>query len=250
MRLLCKLVISILPFPLMGLIDLGLLRFKIYGPVWGPVLSILLSCLAFLAWRLLSTRQGIAGPRTGSPFGLLVGVALGAILAICSVVAMGVVGGYPVELHPPSRFMLLYWPAQQVHAACLEETFFRGGTVHFLAGFFGPGWAYLGGSVPFALMHFWHVGFSLRYLACISSAGLLLSAVYIEYGLLAAIGVHYAWNVLSCFLIDVLKWPVGGRWALEGEWTTTFIMLIATCAIVMVSRRRKLAQQVQCASNT
>ncbi len=122
--------------------------------------------------------------------------------------------------------------------------------MHFLASFFGPGWGYLGGSVPFALMHFCTGWFSWRYFFCITSAGLMLSAVYLEYGLLAAIGVHYAWNVLSCFLIDVLHWPVVGRWALEGEWTTTLINLIAAGAVVMVSRRRKLTQQRLCASDS
>ena len=234
MKLLRKLGISLLPFPLMGLVLLA----APLGPVWGPPGSIVLSCLAFLAWRLLSHRQGIAGPRLGSPFGLLLGVGIGAILTICSVIAMGIVAGYPLEFHPPSRFMLLYWPAQQVRAACLEETFVRGGTVHFLASFFGPAWGYLGGSVPFALLHFCNGWFSWKYLVCITSAGLMLSAVYFEYGLLAAIGVHYAWNALSCLWIDMLNWPVVGRWALEGEWTTMFVMLIATLAIVMVSLRK------------
>jgi len=211
------------------------------GPVWGPLWGIVLSCLTLLAWRLLSAWQGIAGPRLGSPFGLLLGVGIGAILTVCSVIAMGVVGGYPVELHPPSRFMLLNWPAQQVRAACLEETFVRGGTVHFLTSFFGPGWGYFCGSVPWALMHFCNGWFSWRCFVCIVSAGLMLSAVYLEYGLLAAIGVHYAWNALSCLSIDVLNWPVVGRWALEAEWTTTFVNLIATGAVVMVSRRRKPA---------
>jgi len=160
---------------------------------------------------------------------------------------MGVVGRYPVEFHPLSPDMLLVKLSSQTRPACLEETFMRGGTVHFLAGFFGPGWAYLGGSIPFALMHFCYGGFSCRRLICISSAGLMLSAVYLEHGLLAAIGVHFAWNVLSWHLIDILGWGKFGGTpsALESACTTTFIMLIATLAITMVSRRRKLAQQRQ-----
>ena len=97
--------------------------------------------LGISAWRLIGRWQGIAGPRLGSPFGLLLGMALGAILTVCSVIAMGIVAGYPFEFHPPSRFMLLHWPAQQVRAACLEETFVRGGTVHFSGELF---WTRLG----------------------------------------------------------------------------------------------------------
>jgi membrane protease YdiL (CAAX protease family) len=239
MSFLRKLVISLLPAPLLVAAGLICIRFH-WRP--GPVSSILLSCLAFLAWRLASARQGIPGPRLGSPLGLLLGVGIGAVLTICSIIAMGVVGGYPFELHPPSDFTLLHWPAQQVQAACLEETFVRGGSVHFLASFFGSGWAYLGGSVPFALMHFWSGWFSWRHLVCISSAGLMLSAAYLEYGLLAAIDAHFTWNVLTRLLIESLNWPVGTS-VLEGAWTTTFIMLAATLAMIALSHRRNPAQQ-------
>ena len=240
MRLLCRLVICVLPFPLAALVLL-----KAPG---GPVWSVVFSCLAFLIWRLLSLWQGVAGPRIGSPLGLLLGLGIGIILTVCAVIAMGVVGGYPVAFHPVSSDMLLVKLASQVRPACIEETFTRAGTVHFLASFFGPGWGYLGGSVPFALMHFWNPWFTYKHVFCITSAGLMLSAMYLEHGLLAAIGVHFAWNVLSWFLIVTLHWQhLGGTPALEGAWTTTIILLIATVVIVMVSRRGRLAQQRQCA---
>lgn len=236
MRFLCRLVLSILPFPLVGLVCLKTPS----GPVW----SMGFSCLAFLAWCLLSRWQGIAGPRLGSPFALLHGVGIGVLLTIASVIALGIVEGYPIGFDPPSADMLCHRMVSSIRPACVEETFMRGGTVHFVAGFFGPGWAYLGGSAPFALIHFWNGWFSWKHLFCISSAGLMLSAVYLECGLLAAIGVHFTWNVLSAYLIVTLHWQyLGGMRELEGAWTTTFIMLIATVAIVIVSRRRKLAQQ-------
>ncbi len=161
---------------------------------------------------------------------------------------MGVVGAYPVEFRPPSTEMLLRWLAQQTQPACIEETFMRGGTVYFLASFFGPGWAYLGGSVPFGLIHLLNPGLTYKHVVCISSAGLMLSAVFLEHGLLAAIGVHLMWNVLSWYLIVALNWR-GGTSVLEGAWTTTFIMLVATLAIIMVSRRRKRAQP-NCVKNS
>jgi hypothetical protein len=72
----------------------------------------------------------------------------------------------------------------------------------------------------------------------------MLSAVYLEHGLLAAIGVHYAWNVLTRIMVEMLSWQ-GGTHALEGAWTTTLILLVATAAIITVSRRRKLPCQIQ-----
>ena len=156
---------------------------------------------------------------------------------------MGVVRACPFEFHPLSTDALLGSLAHHTRPACIEETFVRGGTVHFLASFFGLGWAYLGGSVLFALMHLGNPWFTYEHLVCISAAGLMLSTVYIEYGLLAAIGVHFAWNVLSWYLIVSLQWKeVGGLAALEGDWTTTLIMLIATLAVVVVSRRHKPTQ--------
>jgi membrane protease YdiL (CAAX protease family) len=152
MTLLRKLLICLLPIPLLLVCGLVCVHFR-WRP--GPVSGMVFSCLTLLVWRVVCAKQGIAAPRVGSPHGLLLGVAIGAVLAICSVAAMGMAGQYPLEIHPPSRFTLLHWPTQQVAAACLEETFVRGGAVHFLASLFGPGWAYLGGSVPFALIHFW-----------------------------------------------------------------------------------------------
>ena len=140
MKFLCKLVVSILPFPLVGLVFLK----APFGLVW----SVGLSCLAFLAWWLLGSWLGIARPRLGSPLGLLFGVGIGAVLVVSSFAAIGVAKGYPVEFQPPAKFWLVQWPIQQLRPACLEETFMRAGTVHFLASFFGPGWGYLGGSLP------------------------------------------------------------------------------------------------------
>ncbi len=186
----------------------------------------------------------------GSPLGLLLGLGIGTLLMILSVAAMGIIQGYPFAMHSPSGFTLLQWPRQQIRPACLEETFIRGGTVHFLASFFGLGWAYLGSSVPFALIHFLTRRFNCDFLVCVSSAGLRLSTVYLEHGLLAAIGVHYAWNVLQRLFLEILRWPeLGGTSsALESEWTTTLVMLIATIAIVTRSRRRKAAGQRHCTS--
>lgn len=228
MRILCRLVLCVLPYPLIGFL------FYLIGPA-GPVRAVLLSCLTFLVWQRLSAWQGIAGPRLGSPWGLLLGLGIGTALTVCCVIAMGFVEGYSFSIHQPSRFTLLRWPVQQIPAACMEETFTRGGTVHFLASFFGPGWAYLGGSVPFALIHFWFARFRWPFFLGLSSAGFMLSAVYIKHGLLAAIGVHFAWNVLSRLLIEMLDWKVGTI-ALESAWSTTAILSCATLGIVGISR--------------
>lgn len=85
MKLLWKLAISILPFPLAGLAGLK----TPFGPAW----SIGVSCLAFCIWWLLCRWQGIARPRLGSPLGLLLGVGIGVVLVVSSLTAIGVMEG-------------------------------------------------------------------------------------------------------------------------------------------------------------
>lgn len=235
MKVACRLAISILPIPLFFLAMLVL-----KGPA-RPLLSIVLSCLAFLAWWLLSSWQGIARPRVGSPLGLLLGVALGAMLTIGSVAAMGVVGAYPFDFQPFPADALVGSMKHHIRPACVEETFVRAGTVHFLASFFGAGWGYLGGSIPFGVMHLVNPSTTYKHVICISSFGWLASVLYLELGLFAAIGVHFTWNVLSVYLINSLNWAHlgGSAFALEGAWTTTFLILTVTLAILAVSYRRK-----------
>lgn len=102
----------------------------------------------------------------------------------------------------------------------------------------------------FALPHFWSGGFSLRHFVCLSSGGLMLSAVYIKHGLLPAIGVHFAWNVLCWYLTLAMHYHgLGGYPAfVEDLWTTTLILLIASGAMVMASRRRRRIEERQDAS--
>lgn len=236
MKFLCKLIISLLPFPLAILV----LVKAPHGWVW----SIAISCLAFFVWQRLSAWQGIAGPRLGSPLGLLRGVCIGIALTLCAIIARDIAGGYPLKFHPcslnlPARL------ASEARPACIEETFLRGGNVHFLAGFFGTGWGYLGGSILFGLGHIFNPQFTFTDFLCASSAGFLFSVMYFEYGLLASIGVHLTWNILSRYLTFAMHWNgLGGMPAnIESVWTTTFINLIATFAIIVISRRRKLNQK-------
>ena len=104
------------------------------------------------------------------------------------------------------------------------------------------------GSIPFGLVHLIDklVGkevLAVRVIGLIL-AGLLLSLLYLHYGLWAAIGCHWIWNVFSDNLVKSMA--VGLNWIcqiLRGQFLhslpTSIVLLIMIAALVVIDRLRQ-----------
>jgi membrane protease YdiL (CAAX protease family) len=114
-----------------------------------------------------------------------------------------------------------------IFPATIEEVAFRGGLVHFASAYWGPLVGLGSGSVPFGLLHLFGAVFghpvTFQHVIGVSMAGLLLSLLYLRFGLLSAISCHWIWNVLCSQWVTVLRIPKrGGVQYIEGAWTTTW----------------------------
>jgi len=112
----------------------------------------------------------------------------------------------------------------------LEEVGFRGGLVQSLGSLYGKVVACLGGSVPFGMAHLAGKLFGqpvgIMHVIGTMSAGLLLTLVYLKFGLFAAIACHWTWNSFCSSWIRTLSLAQkGGAQIFEGAWTTIAVLL-------------------------
>ena len=114
-----------------------------------------------------------------------------------------------------------------------EEVYFRDGIVNFFTQTFSTNIGIIAGSLPFGLLHilgsFFGKTITLASIFGISLAGLMLSLMYLRFGLLGSMSCHLMWNAL------VLGWEkVYGAETkniadqIEGSWITCLIF-VAVC---------------------
>ena len=133
--------------------------------------------------------------------------------------------------------------------AIVEELGFRGGLVHILNAQFGELAGLLGGSIPFGVLHIIGRIFGqpvgISHIIGVTFAGLLLSLLYLRYGLLSAIGCHWIWNSLVRFWVSILDLPKkGGIQVFEGSWTTS-VVLAALCIMIYFIKNKKESKIVK-----
>jgi len=161
-------------------------------------------------------------PSFGSSKGLILGLAVGLLVSCAS--------------------GLLYWQVQRptgvdftklkenlprralanLATAAMEEMGCRGGTAWMLSATFGKLAACAGGSIPFGVAHFagklLGLPVTMAQVAGCILAGLLLTLLYLRFGLLSALTCHWAWNSLCGGWCKTLG--LADTAAFEGAWTT------------------------------
>ncbi len=158
----------------------------------------------FVMWavRLIARRHDVQGPT----YNQLIGVAPGLLVGFAASVASGLLSlAVSPGLAHESLLQAFRGPALvgNLSPALVEETAMRAGVVHLAAGFCGPGLGLLLGSVPFGALHLFGLLFgnpvTFGQVLGTAVAGLLLSLLYLRFGLWAAVGCHWAWNSLAGF---------------------------------------------------
>lgn len=209
------------------------------GASFGLGLFIIL--LKMVSW--LARYAGISQPRLGGLNASVVGLVVGLGVSLAS-------GTLFQEVNQRSFDQQIFFQKLSlsmliaVSPATVEEATFRYGVVHGTAVLAGPVWAGVAGSIPFAFGHLIDLAFGRTISAAqiwgIVLAGLLLSVLYLQFGLLAAIGCHWVWNSLASPWVYGLSLPVSsGISDFEGAWTTDFVLLIAITILVAWGSKSK-----------
>jgi len=196
---------------------------------------------SFGVYRLtlaLAGKAGVCAPAAGSLTGLFSGAGLGVLVSLASG-ALYYAARRPALTAQSAKNMAVSGIAN-VSSALIEETSFRGGVVHFAAAFWGAPAGLLGGSAPFGLLHLlgrlWGTPVDLMHVLGTAMAGLLLSAVYLRWGLLPAIGVHWAWNSLCAFWVPLFGLGETGAVNFEGAPTTVFSLTGASVLVLFLGK--------------
>jgi hypothetical protein len=164
----------------------------------GPVIAYPLIILASLLFILLSD----ARPRPGNP---LPGTVTGALAITATFLLMLAAGGLAVEgIDSSVAIAILLGALFQLLVAVGEELSFRGYIFEDLRGQCSLPLAIGLSSVGFALLHVnsmlsldTDLASAVIALATITAAGSLLALLSLRWGLMSAIGFHFAWNFLQ-----------------------------------------------------
>jgi len=191
----------------------------------GCLFSILfLKCLGRLA-----RQTSIPKPNFGTLRGLVIGLCFGLGASLCSGISFSLINHQPIIF---SSFWdgAFYRFVGNVFPASVEETAFRGGVVHFVSAYLNTTWGVVVGSVPFGALHFFGRLFgnpvTFQHALGVSVAGLLLSLLYLRFGLVSAFGCHWVWNALCIQWVKAMSLPShGGAQMFEGAWTTTAVLV-------------------------
>ena len=200
-----------------------------------------------------------AWPRFGSPLpgltagALAISATFGLILASGGVAVAGVTAD--------ALAVLLGGIVLQAFVASGEEAAFRGYLLEDLRRQIGPAAAVIITALGFAALHLrsmFSLGISpasgLIALATITAAGVLLGVICLRWGLLSAIGFHFAWNLLQYHVFG-LGMPgefqallrlsgagnpllTGGEFGPEASLPGLLIMLITLGAVLYLYRRK------------
>lgn len=193
-------------------------------------LGILAGLVLILLIRTLNARIGWEPFVWGAARAAFIGVIIGLLVSFSSGISFQLANNTAKDF---SAFPdgLGKAAVANVSSAFLEEVGFRGGVVNGLVQWGGKTAGAAGGSVPFGLAHLAGRVFGqpvgAMHVLGTTLAGLLLSLVYLRYGLWAAISCHWVWNTFCGAWIRFFGIPrLGGVQAFEGAWTTSLVLLV------------------------
>jgi len=225
---------------------------KQFGKTWKtytllPLFGISIGLLCVYVLNKLSASLKIQKMVLGNFKGFLFGITLGIAVSILSATLFYITKGPALNFNlllPDFHLKLL----GNIFPATVEEITFRGGIVHFLTAFWGKFAGLLGGSIPFGVIHLFGKLFGhpvdLMHVIGVSVAGLSLSYLYLELGLLPAISYHLIWNSLCSKWVSVFELPrKGGVQQLEGFWGTSLVIVIVF-SVLIYFRNRKCSKNI------
>lgn len=204
----------------------------LYGSI-GLSLSALIFMSNAYALKSLNKEPMLVGGISSFFWGAVIGVAVSFIAGI----GFGVLNGHSLNM---SNLFLGFDMKLigNIYPAATEELYFRGGVVHFFTQTFGLPTGLISGSIPFGIIHiigsFFGKTVTLSQILGITLAGLMLSLLYLRFGLLGAFSCHLMWNAITpgwakAFNIEDKNFVS----SLEGSWITCAILLVVSAALIL-----------------
>lgn len=203
-------------------------------------LGLLLSSSFLRVLQRFAERTSTPRPRLGTFRGLGIGLTFGLLASLLSGLAFSWASGHHVDYSQFSDNFGLK-ALGNIFPAAVEEAAFRAGVVHFASAFYSPSLGLAAGSVPFGVIHFFGILFgnpvTIQHALGVSVAGLLLSLLYLRFGLTAAVGCHWLWNTFCGSWVKALQLPKsGGVQTFEGAWTTIIVLSALSFVLWKTSR--------------
>lgn len=168
----------------------------------------------------------------------LLGIFTGIAISIVCGLGFGWYYGYHIDTSQLNY--IHYSTLSNISPAVVEELVFRAGIVNLVAQVAGTFAGLAAGSVPFGVIHFISIFFgqivTVSQVVGATVAGLMLSLVYLRWGLLAAIGIHWAWNSLSWMWVKGYGLGNDGMSAFEGSWVTIIVLGLACAFLLRINR--------------
>ncbi len=203
-----------------------LLRSSIYSG-FGLLICIGIFFLISRSLYKLSMKPMLIGGLSSLLYGLLIGLAV----SFFSGIGFGLVKGYSFNFANLLLEFHLKLLGNSFPALC-EEIIFRGGIVEGTMQLFGKWVGLAAGSITFGVLHvvgiFFGNSVTVSQILGISLAGLMLSLVYLRFGILGSFACHLMWNSLVSGWIKV--YGITDKDAvstLEGSWVTCFVLATA-----------------------
>jgi membrane protease YdiL (CAAX protease family) len=168
------------------------------------------------------------------------GIGIGLWISIVSGFAFAQFENFPINWELFSQGIPVRIVAS-VSPATTEEVIFRYGIVQGANALAGVGVAAAAGSIPFGLIHLVNnlIGHEISLLQSLGVVigGLLLTLLYLRFGLLTAIACHLAWNSLASAWVDALSLPKGPGMAMfEGAWSTSLVLLVGCLLLFFIPK--------------
>jgi membrane protease YdiL (CAAX protease family) len=223
----------------------------------GPLLALAVLALYAVAVRRLEGRAVDELAPSRAPAGLLLGLAIGIVLACTAIGVITLLGGYRIDGWGSVEGALTI-VGTMMTVAVAEEVLFRGVVFRLLEGRFGTVVALAVSAALFGLIHLVNPGATLwGAIAVAIEAGLMLGAAFVATGSLwLPIGAHLAWNAMTVAVFgttgsgaeahDALvrsttsgaAWLTGGSFGPEASVVSIVVCSVATAVLLTIARRR------------
>lgn len=187
----------------------------------------------------------------GSVIGVVFIGAITLILVLLRAVHVSRVHGKPAPGTRASFFTKLTHPVALLPMVTMEELFARSLLIGWLAHFVGLPAAFAVSALVFALLHVPNGKVTIISFLNLVIVSIFFGLLYIRLGILAAIGIHYTWNLTQWTILGypmyghqvgrrmkitaiAPEWLSGGDYGPEYSLITTIGLLLATVATVII----------------